>query len=212
MDINENSDKSALIALIAEYEKKITKLEKKIIKLDAFNFQLRNLVDGLPGDLYWKNSDGLWTGMNERCAQSLCRMGFIKEPSQSAVIGKTDYEIFDSKTADIYRQNDLDVMEKQIELSIEENTTLLSGEKVTLLSTKSPLWDKDGKVVGIVGNTVDISFLKKIEAELKIAKEKAEAASQAKTEFIANMSHDIRTPLSGVVGMSKLLEDGAYND
>ena len=36
---------------------------------------------------------------------------------------------------------------------------------------------------------------------------KAEAASRAKTEFIANMGHDIRTPLTGIIGMSSILED-----
>lgn len=69
----------------------------------------------------------------------------------------------------------------------------------------------NGICCGVTGVAVDITDEKKHELELKKAKEEAEAANRSKTIFIENMSHDIRTPLSGVIGMSSLLIQGLNN-
>lgn len=197
--------------LVADLEKTINTLQKKVNHLEAQCTQLKKLLDALPGDIYWKDLKGVWSGINQRCIESLHHMKFIKECNENEVIGKTDYELFSKQTADLFRANDLEVVEKNVELSREEKTILPSGEEVILLSTKRPLLDKSGKIVGIVGNTIDITYLKKIETELMKARDKAEAANRAKDEFIRHMSHDIRTPLSGIIGMSSILEQEAQN-
>ena len=71
--------------------------------------------------------------------------------------------------------------------------------------------NKQGKITGLLGISIDISDRKKIETELHRAKELAEAASQAKTEFLENMRHDIRTPLTGIVGFSDIIKSEADN-
>lgn len=62
----------------------------------------------------------------------------------------------------------------------------------------------DGQMAHVI-TSVDIDHQKKIEEELRIAKDKAENLDRLKSAFLANMSHEIRTPLNAIVGFSDVL-------
>ena len=63
----------------------------------------------------------------------------------------------------------------------------------------------DGGLPEIILTTRDISERRLLEDGLIAARERAEAADQAKTEFLANMTHELRTPLTSVIGFSSVL-------
>jgi signal transduction histidine kinase/CheY-like chemotaxis protein len=178
--------------------------EKKRLALQDITIfdQIKKISACIPGNFYWKNKQAQYLGCNDTLLKTL---GF---KSVSEILGKTDGDLWPQYAGEL-KKNDIQVMKEKKPIFFEE--TLIFNEKTMYFTAiKMPLLDHEQNIIGILGNSLDITKLKEVQRELSIAKEAAEAASHAKTEFIANMSHDIRTPLTGIVGMSKLLEDNVH--
>lgn len=156
------------------------------------------VVSSLPGSIYWKDSEGVYLGCND------FMIGHSKFNSSEKIIGKTDYELWGDQ-ADALVKNDQEVMNSKQPVCLEESVHLPNGEKKSFAVVKMPLLDDNGEVVGIIGNSLDITELKQTQQELKEAKEKAERLSKAKTSFLVNMSHDIKTPIAGIMGLADML-------
>jgi len=90
-------------------------------------------------------------------------------------------------------------------LDFEEPQLQADGKYATVLASKVPMKDKTGKIIGILGIYIDITDRKQAEEALREAKQKAEVANKAKSEFLAMISHELRIPLTGVIGMAQLL-------
>ncbi|MCB9016887.1 MAG: PAS domain S-box protein [Lentimicrobiaceae bacterium] len=79
-----------------------------------------------------------------------------------------------------------------------------SGEHYWVSLAISPIYNHH-ELTNFVAVSEDITEKKKIVEDLIIEKQKAEEASQLKTEFLNNMSHEIRTPMNGIIGFSEML-------
>ncbi len=161
---------------------------------------LQMVLDGFPGLVWWKNRDFVVMGCNKFFAIAAGKT----DPSE--VIGKTDYEMGWSKAeSDHYRADDREVLESgKSKLGIIEPQTWPDGQVAWLETNKVPLVDSKGQIVGTLGTALDITERVKAQ-ELRIAKEGAEAATRAKSRFLAHISHEIRTPMIAILGYSQLL-------
>jgi len=90
---------------------------------------------------------------------------------------------------------------------LEETLTTQTGEKRHLLRVATPVLDDDGKVLYVVGYGIDITERKAFEHQLLEGKSAAEDMARLKSSFVANMSHEVRTPLTAIMGFATVLSE-----
>jgi PAS domain S-box-containing protein len=185
---------------------------------------LRTLVDTLP-DLVWlKDPQGVYLACNTRFES------FFGAP-EADVVGKTDYDFFDRELSDFFRANDSAAVAAGGPRMNEEEVTFASdGHREFLETIKTPMFDADGGLIGVLGIARDITKRKKAEDEIQKlnttleqlnadleskVKERTvqlEAANKELEAFSYSVSHDLRAPLRHINGYVDMLNEGYRED
>lgn len=165
---------------------------------DATQF-LTSVINAVPDPLFVKDEDHRFIQVNNAFCQF---MGY----SAGELLGKDDYAIVGKEEADLFRAQDNLAFASGQSLENEESLTDRYGVRRHLLTKKATHRLPSGQRV-LTGLIVNITNRKEIEERLREAKEAAELANQAKSAFLSNMTHELRTPMNGVLGMTSLLLD-----
>lgn len=160
--------------------------------------QLQSILDHIPGLIFYKDTNNNFIRVNKYMAHGL---GKTREELE----GKNLVEIYPVEDAGKYYQDDLQVIHSGVaKLDIEEKWEGPDGPQ-WVSSSKIPFVDSSGRIIGVIGISIDITGRKKAEALMVSAMRDAETANRAKSIFLANMSHEIRTPLNAIIGFSQLM-------
>ncbi len=171
--------------------------EASLIKSEA---HLRALIQTVPDLIWLKDPDGVYLGCNPKFE----RFFGAKE---SAIIGKTDYDFVDNKLADFFRENDKIAMAAGEPCMNEEEVTYADDGHTELLETvKTPMFDSNGRVVGVLGIARDITDRKKAEAEqARLQRELQQAHKmEALGQLTGGIAHDFNNILGVIIGYSEL--------
>ena len=183
--------RSASLASIAIERSRI---RQNLAKSEA---HLRTLVRTMPDLIWLKDAEGVYQTCNPRFEQFF-------DADEADIVGKTDYDFVSTELADRFLEHDHTALQAGGIVYEEEMTFARGGHRGIFETVKTPTYDADGRLLGVLGVAREITERKELERTLQQARVAAEAAAEAKGSFLANMSHEIRTPMNAIIGLTEL--------
>ena len=143
---------------------------------------LHALTENLPDQIYMKDSTGHFIRTNSATAHALG----VESPE--ALLGKTDFDFFPAEVAQQFADEEQQILCAKHKLVNREYCQELPDGKIQWdLTTKAPLYDQRGKIIGIVGINRDITFVKQAEHELRQANAQLESSQQELKTSLAEL-------------------------
>ncbi len=219
------------------YRKKVINQDEHVQKkteehLFAKENQLKTLVNNLPDFIYIKDTKSRFILANQKLAEVM--LG--KKHTPDELIGKTDHDCYDKELADQYLKDEQEIMKSgQPLIGREEQARDENGNNIIVSSTKAPVKNPKGKVLGIVGIGRDITTLKKAENKIRqqaenlqetntLLEERQEEIQQQKEEIMAQrdelenlnntkdkffsiIGHDLKNPFNAIINLADIFKN-----
>lgn len=184
-------------------------LRRALAKAEVSRRLLDTIVSGTPDAVFAKDRQGRYLLANTAAA------GFVGKPP-AAILGHDDRQLFPAPSAEEVMAMDREIMAANAPQSREEHVTTLDGRHLVFLVTKGPMFDQEGRSIGLFGIGHEITNRKQAENEIRrlnaeleqrVAERTAElqSANLELEELAYAMTHNLRAPLRAIDGFSYVL-------
>jgi PAS domain S-box-containing protein len=200
--VNSNDEIGRLSSSFNQMAATIRERETELSSTKAF---IDGVVENLPAMVVVKDVNHRFVLIN-KAGEDL--IGVTRED----FLGKTDHDLFPPEQADFFVERDRAVLESGLLEVIADEPIQTRDNGLRYLQTKKiAINGEDGRPQYLVCISDDITERKLAAAALEAALDEAEAANRAKSSFLTNMSHEVRTPLNGLVGVAGMLQATGLN-
>jgi PAS domain S-box-containing protein len=164
---------------------------------------LSAVIEGTSDAIFLKDLEGRYLLANE--ATSLA----VGRPKEE-IIGKTDSDFFPPESAEVTRAFDAKVIASGKPLTAEEKLATTFGNGYWLIN-KSPLFDEDGKITGLIGVSRNITDIKQIAEEKRELEEKLHQSQKLEAigTLAGGIAHDFNNILAAIIGYTEIAQEEA---
>ena len=179
----------------------ITKRYQAEKALSHEQYLLHTLLNNIPDHIYFKDCESRFIRINNAHAKLF---GLI-DPEQA--VGKSDFDFFTKEHALQAYEDEQEIIRTGQPIRKEEKETWEGLPDTWVLTTKMPLFDKDKKIIGTFGISMNIDERKKAEAEIQLKNEELHRINAEKDKFFSIIAHDLRSPFNGFLGLTEIMAE-----
>ncbi len=176
------------------------RLEESLFQREA---QISGILEASPVSIFLKDKDCRYLVVNKAYCD-------VHSVNADEIVGLRVEDFQETEHARRSTVEDLNVLNSGRPFVFEETLPQAIGNARYFTVVKFPVLDRNGKLIGLGGISIEKTKEKLIENELRAEKEKAETANYTKSVFLANMSHELRTPLNSILGYSEAMSLGLF--